>query len=113
MSRGYYLGHVFTMISKNNFREDVIESFNSSFNEDMNGNNGTDYLPEKVVADGYESTTDWAIDKAIRKYGITRNTLDSFLSLSIGSSSYYDEYQYEIVETKTEFIVSVAWMCGD
>lgn len=113
MSRGYYLGHVFTTISKDNFRGDVIESFNSSFNEDMNGNNGIDYLPEKVVADGYESTTDWAIDKAIKEYGIAKYTLDLFLSLSIGSSRYYDEYQYKIVETEKEFIVSVAWMCGD
>jgi hypothetical protein len=111
MSRSYNLGHAFTTLTKENFREDVV--FNFEFDEDMNGNNGIEYLPEEVVEGGYESTIPWAIDIAIELYGVSEKTIEHFLKLTIGSDSYYDKYDYGIIENDKDFIVSVAWLSGN
>jgi hypothetical protein len=110
MGRTYSLGHTVRYISKGNYTNDLVDLID--FDEDLNGNNGHEYISEEAIKKGYDSDLEFKGHEAIGKFGESRKAIEYLIDETIGSQSYYHDVQYDIIEQETMYIVSIAYMSG-
>ena len=71
---------------------------------DFNGDNGKDYLWEK--AQGYESNRDYLLNRVSVIDNIDA-MIYKYFDEWIGSDSYYDSYEYEIITDNNDNITAI------
>lgn len=78
---------------------------------DLNGENGEEYLWYETEEKGYKSNIEWLLDQ-IKHIENDETKVDMFLNLWFKHDDYYQDYEYnfDIIETKNGncYFVSVA-----
>lgn len=76
--------------------------------EDMNGNNGDEYLWEE--AKGYYSNAEYLADYVMENCKDVKNMFKTFVERWVRHDSYYDDYNLEFAKTGKNIIVALTML---
>jgi hypothetical protein len=112
MSKTYSLGHRVLQVSKNNFKQDLLELID--FDEDLIGTNGEDYTREEALEKGFDSTVAWLTNEAIEQFGETQVAIEHLIDRALGEDDYYHSYEHTINYNSNDgiFTVFISFMSG-
>lgn len=85
----------------------LLELFD--FDEDMNGNNGEEYLWDEARKSGYESNNEYLADKAVSETDTAEAAVDLFAKEFFdGNIFYYSNIELEKIRDNDSLYIAVA-----
>ena len=89
-------------------QENIAEKFKEfSFDQDLNGSNGKEYLSDKAKEDGFDSDLDYILDKASKQLEDVRDQIQEFCNVVLEQlPDHYYGSEINVTQVGDQYVIS-------
>lgn len=112
MGKGYVsLSQKVEILEKRRFK-DFKEGLSLllNINDDINGNNGIEFVSKEAVANGYKSTLAYIVDVAVKNHGTTAKAIECAINMTFLNDPDYADFKFVIIPEDDRFVVILAYV---